>query len=170
MKKVILFIVPFFLMAAAETATVTKARADINPAQGQKVKGIVTFEKVTGGVRVVADIEGLTPGKHGFHIHEKGECTQPDFVSAGAHFNPDNQPHGGPDSEKHHVGDLGNLKAGPDGKAHYDRIDSVITLEGDHSVLNRSVIVHADPDDYVSQPAGNAGARIGCGIILPVND
>lgn len=168
MKRVLTLFVPFLLLADTEIVTVTQAKAEIRPAAGQQVKGTVTFEKVTGGVRVVADIEGLTPGKHGFHVHEKGDCSAPDFSSVGAHFNPDNQPHGGPDSEKRHVGDLGNLKAGPDGKAHYDRVDTLISLNGDNSIVGRAVVVHSAPDDYVSQPAGNSGNKIGCGVIEPV--
>ena len=116
-------------------------------------------------MRVVADIEGLTPGDHGFHVHEFGDCSAPDGTSAGAHFNPTKKPHGAPDNAERHVGDLGNITADESGKAHYDRIDTVIELNGENTIVGRSVIVHAKADDFVSQPAGNAGSRIACGVI-----
>ena len=144
---------------------IQEAYADIRPLPGNQVEGRVVFKVEDGGVRVTAHLKGLKPGEHGFHVHEKGDCSAPDGSSAGGHFNPDNQPHGAPDSPKRHVGDLGNIRADEDGFAIYDQFDALIQLEGPHSVVGRSVIVHADRDDYVSQPAGNAGARIGCGVI-----
>lgn len=142
-----------------------KAEAKINPSSGSQVTGTVTFEEVDGGVKVVADIKGLTPGKHGFHVHEHGDCSAPDASKAGMHYNPRNTNHGGPDSPVRHVGDLGNVVADDKGHAHYERIDAVITLDGPETIVGRSILVHADPDDYVSQPAGNSGKRIGCGLI-----
>lgn len=170
MKKFILTIFLGFMTAAGAhaSATVTKAIAKVHPAKGQTVTGTVTFTQLKEGVEVMADIEGLTPGKHGFHIHEKGDCSAPDFSSAGGHYNPTHKKHGGPDSPERHVGDLGNLVADKEGKAHYERVDSVIQLNGNESIVNYSVVIHADPDDYVSQPSGNAGSRIGCGIIEAV--
>lgn len=164
-KTLFLLISPLAFAFAVETATVTEAKAEVHSSSGSKVKGVVTFTQVDGGVKIVADFEGLTPGKHGFHIHEKGDCSAADASSAGAHYNPTNQPHGGPDSEKRHVGDFGNVKADESGKAHYERIDTVISLNGDHSIVEKSVVIHQDPDDYVTQPSGNSGARIGCGVI-----
>lgn len=138
--------------------------AAIAPTQGNTAKGEVRFYKVDGGVRVLAKIEGLTPGKHGFHVHEKGDCSAPDASSAGGHFNPNNAPHGAPTADRsaRHAGDLGNLEAGPDGKAQYDRVDAVLDYG---QLTGLSVLVHAGEDDLTSQPAGNSGARVGCGVI-----
>ncbi len=144
---------------------ITKAVAVMRPASGSNVHGLVTFTKVEGGVRVVADIEGLTPGEHGFHIHEFGDCSAASAASAGAHFNPHKEPHGGPDSAHQHEGDLGNILANDSGLGHYDRVNKMIELGGPESILGRSVIVHAKADDLKSQPTGNAGARVACGLI-----
>jgi superoxide dismutase, Cu-Zn family len=131
-----------------------------------KVKGKVTFTQKEDGVEVVAELTGLSPGEHGFHVHEFGDCSMADGKCAGGHFNPTKQPHAGPDDAKRHVGDLGNIKANEDGKATYKRVDKMIALNGANSVIGRSVIVHAKPDDFKTQdPPGNAGARIGCGTI-----
>lgn len=167
-KRIITFLCPFAFAFAVETAVVTEAKAEVNPSSGSKVRGTVTFTQVDGGVKIVGDFEGLTPGKHGFHVHEKGDCSAHDGSSAGAHFNPTNQPHGGPDSSARHVGDLGNVKADANGKAHYERIDSVISLNGENSILDKSIVIHQDPDDYTTQPTGNSGARVGCGVIHAV--
>jgi superoxide dismutase, Cu-Zn family len=139
-------------------------KAGIGPTQGNTAKGEVRFYKVDAGVRVVAKIDGLSPGKHGFHVHEKGDCSAPDASSAGGHFNPDGAPHGAPTAPRgaRHVGDLGNLEAGPDGTARYDRVDALLDYA---QLTGLSVLVHAGEDDYVSQPAGNSGARIGCGVV-----
>lgn len=150
---------------AVRAADVKKAVAVLQPTKGSIVNGIVTFTKVEGGVRVVADIAGLTPGEHGFHIHDFGDCSAPDAMSAGGHFNPAGHQHGAPDSEMRHVGDLGNVTADATGKAHVDRVDKQLALEGDHSIIGRSVIVHEKADDLKSQPTGNAGARVACGAI-----
>src|SRR5204863_7343636 len=98
------------------------ATTDLGPTQGNNVRGTVTFTRVSDGVRVEATITGLTPGTHGFHIHETGDCSAPDGSSAGGHWNPTGMVHGGPDASNHHLGDLGNLEADSTGTAHYDRI------------------------------------------------
>jgi Cu-Zn family superoxide dismutase len=126
----------------------------------------VTFAATSDGVRIIADIGGLKPGKHGFHIHEHGDCGSSDLASAGGHFNPTNKVHGGPDSAERHVGDLGNLEANASGFAHYDRVDKVISLNGPDSIIGKSVLLHEDPDDLTSDPSGNAGKRIACGVIV----
>lgn len=144
---------------------VTKAVAILHPTEGNKVQGVVTFTAVEGGVLVVADVSNLTPGKHGFHVHEHGDCSAHDASSAGGHFNPTKSKHGGPDSAERHVGDLGNLEADKDGKAHYSRVDKLLTLSGPDSIVTRSVVVHADEDDLTTQPTGNSGPRIACGVI-----
>lgn len=150
---------------AGRAAEVKKAVAVLQPTKDSTVHGIVTFTKAEGGIRVLADLEGLAPGEHGFHIHDFGDCSAPDGTSAGGHFNPAGHQHGGPDVEMRHVGDLGNLTADASGKAHYDRVDKQLSLEGDHSIIGRSVIVHEKVDDLKSQPTGNAGARLACGAI-----
>jgi Cu-Zn family superoxide dismutase len=145
--------------------TINAAVAVLHPTKGNSIQGIVKFTKEKGGIRVVADIEGIAPGNHGFHIHEYGDCSAPDGTSAGAHFNPEGKPHGAPTSQNRHVGDLGNIPANAEGKAHYEWTDPVITFTGTRSIIGRAIIVHADEDDLKSQPTGNAGPRIACGII-----
>jgi Cu-Zn family superoxide dismutase len=113
----------------------------------------------------VVHIEGLTPGEHGAHVHEFGDCSSPDGTSAGGHFNPFDQPHGGRDSAHRHVGDLGNVTAADSGVADADFADSVIALQGEASIIGRGMIVHAGRDDLTSQPSGAAGARIACGVV-----
>jgi superoxide dismutase, Cu-Zn family len=141
------------------------AMAQLNPTTTNSVRGTVHFTETRKGVKVVAHITGLTPGKHGFHIHEKGDCSAPDATSAGPHFNPTGSPHAGPDAPARHIGDLGNITANASGLAHYERTDKHLSFDGPNSILNRAVIVHAVPDDLTSQPAGNAGARVACGVI-----
>ena len=143
-----------------------KAFANLEPTQGNNVKGTVTFTQEPNGVRVVAEITGLTPGKHGFHIHEKGDCSAPDGTSAGGHFNPTNMPHGSPDSEQHHVGDLGNITADATGTATMNQVFGFLELTGTNSIVGRGVIVHSGEDDFTTQPTGNAGSRVACGVIM----
>ena len=144
---------------------VSKAVCVLKPTEGNDVKGTITFTKTGSGIQVVADVEGLTPGKHGFHVHEFGDITGLDGKTTGGHFNPEGMKHGAPGDKERHVGDLGNLVAGPDGKAHYERVDQVISLSGDHSIIGRAIIVHAGEDDLKSQPTGAAGARVAEGVI-----
>ena len=153
------------LAGAANGAEINKAVAVLHPTQGNNVTGTVYFNRTEKGIKVTADVMGLSPGKHGFHIHQFGDCTAPDGTSAGGHFNPENQPHAGPDQAKRHVGDLGNIVADSSGNAHYARTDSHLKFEGRDSIIGRAVIVHAGEDDLVSQPTGNAGARVACGVI-----
>jgi Cu-Zn family superoxide dismutase len=149
---------------ASASTEVTKAICMVQPLGGSKVAGKVVFTKVRDGVEVSAELTGLSPGEHGFHVHEFGDCSMADGTCAGGHFNPDGKPHGAPDAAQRHAGDFGNVKAGADGKATYKRIDKLATLNGPHSIIGRAIIVHAAPDDF-SQPTGNAGARVGCGVI-----
>ncbi|MGK5594059.1 MAG: superoxide dismutase family protein [Parachlamydiaceae bacterium] len=143
---------------------IKQAYAEIHSLEGNQVSGTVTFTALGGGVRVVANIEGLSPGPHGFHIHEFGIC-EDDFSSAGSHFNPGKEPHASPDSSRRHVGDFGNIIADQTGRAHYDRLDTHLKLEGEYSIIGKSVIVHLDEDDLRSQPTGHSGVRVGCGVI-----
>jgi Cu-Zn family superoxide dismutase len=142
-----------------------KAICILYATQGNSVSGTVTFTMVPEGIRIVADLSGLTPGKHGFHIHEFGDCSSPDGASAGGHFNPSGSPHGSPMDQVRHAGDMGNIIADASGKAHLEYVDSHMSFEGPNSILGRSVIVHAKEDDMKTQPTGNAGPRIACGVI-----
>lgn len=145
-----------------------KAKVLLKPTKGNEVTGEVTFVETDKGVHVVADVDGLKQGKHGFHIHENGDCSAPDGSSAGGHFNPKKALHGGPESAERHVGDLGNVVADDKGHGHYERDDFVITLKGENSIIGRSVVVHSDADDFKTQPTGNSGGRLACGIIEEV--
>lgn len=153
------------LAASAFAEEPTKAIAVLHPTKGSNVEGTVTFTKSGDAVKIVADVTGLTPGKHGFHIHEFGDCSSPDGKAAGGHFNPTNEPHAGHDAEKRHEGDLGNLEADSAGKAHLELTDKMMTMSGEKSILGRGVIVHEKEDDLTSQPVGNAGGRLACGVI-----
>lgn len=152
-------------MSHGTSAPPMKAVAVLLPTAGNSVHGIVHLEAVPHGVHITAQLEGLPPGEHGFHIHEFGDCSAPDGTSAGGHFNPEGVAHGGSDATTRHVGDLGNLTANAQGMASYDRVDTVVRLDGPHDVIGRGVIVHAGKDDLTSQPTGAAGARMACGVI-----
>ena len=142
-----------------------KAEAKLESRSGSNVTGTVTFTKEGNGIRVVAKVKGLTPGKHGFHIHEFGDCSAPDGTSAGGHFNPKSMQHSGPDSPQRHEGDMGNITADASGNAELEYTDPMMTFEGENSIIGKSVIVHEKEDDLVTQPTGNAGARVACGVI-----
>ncbi len=144
-----------------------RATAAVQPTEGSKVAGTVTFEDVSGGVRVHAEITGLTPNsRHGFHIHQYGYCGSSDALCTGGHFDPANTNHHAlPGAgERHHAGDMGNLEADANGKATYDAVIKGLSVAGEHGVLGRAVIIHANPDDG-GQPTGNAGGRIGVATI-----
>lgn len=143
----------------------TKAIAVLHPTAGSSVAGSVTFTRSGEEIKVVADVTGLTPGKHGFHIHEFGDCSSSDGNSAGGHFNPTHKAHGAPDAGDRHAGDLGNLEADASGKAHLEWSDKVMKLSGADSVVGHAVIVHEKADDLKTQPTGNAGGRLACGVI-----
>jgi superoxide dismutase, Cu-Zn family len=147
------------------SASELRAVAQLQPTQGNNVRGTVRFLDEGGKVRVIAEIAGLTPGEHGFHVHENGDCSAPDASSAGGHFNPTNQPHAARDAEARHIGDLGNLTADANGRAQLDYVDPKLTLNGPNSIVGRAVIVHAGRDDLRSQPSGDSGARVACGTI-----
>jgi Cu-Zn family superoxide dismutase len=151
-------------LGSASAQEITKAIAVLHPASGSQVAGTVTFTQTGDSVQVVADITGLTPGKHAFHIHEFGDCSAADASSAGSHFNPSHKPHGAPDAAEHHVGDMGNLEADATGKAHLELKSNLLKFSGETSILGRGVIVHEKVDDW-SQPVGNAGGRVACGVV-----
>lgn len=141
------------------------AVVQLAPTEGSSVVGTATFMPMNGGVHVEATVAGLEPGLHGFHVHENGDCSAPDASSAGGHFSPEDSPHGGPDDQERHVGDLGNLEAGEDSTAEYSRVDSMLTMSGANSIIGRALVVHAGEDDLTSQPSGDSGDRLACGVI-----
>lgn len=152
--------------AARGAETPTQAKATIAAKSGSTVAGTATFTELPNGVQVVVDIAQASPGAHGFHIHEKGDCSAPDAMSAGAHFNPAGNPHAGPRDMARHNGDFGNIDVGPDGKGRLELVDDLLTVKpGLTSVVGKSIIFHAQTDDLKTQPAGNSGARLGCGVI-----
>jgi Cu-Zn family superoxide dismutase len=155
-----------FCSNAADTATVQQAVAVLQPTAGQHCHGVVRFTQEGDSVKVVADLEGLSPGqKHAFHIHQYGDCSAPDGMSAGGHYNPEGHQHALPPTENRHAGDLGNVEADNDGKAHYELTVNNISIVGQKNpIVGHAVIVHAKVDD-ASQPVGNAGGRIACGVI-----
>ena len=143
----------------------------MHPDGGSGVTGVVKLEQPQGGkTKISAEIKGLTPGKHGFHIHEFGNLSE-GCKTAGPHFNPFGKTHGAPDREERHVGDLGNVVAGDDGVAKFELEDHLVQLTGEHTVIGRSFVVHADVDDLgdggheLSKTTGNAGGRLACGVI-----
>ncbi len=143
-----------------------RATANLEPTKGNATAGTVTFVERMGQVVVIAEVTGLAPNReHGFHVHEKGDCSSGDGMSAGGHFNPDGRPHG-PQGGAHHAGDMPNLVADAGGRARASfALDDVTVGPGAKSIVGRGLIVHKDPDDYKTQPTGNAGARLACAVI-----
>jgi Cu-Zn family superoxide dismutase len=141
-------------------------RVPLSAKSGSKLSGVASFTETPEGVRVVIDVAGLSPGKHATHVHEKGDCSAADAMSAGDHFNPDSHQHGLPSTKSRHTGDLGNIVVGEDGKGHYDVVSPGANLRTSdpHSYVNRALVVHDTLDDG-GQPSGNAGGRVGCGEI-----
>jgi len=150
---------------ANQMSKITKAICVLSSTEGNETSGIVTFTQSEEGVKIVAQIEGLTEGKHGFHIHQYGDCSAVDGTSAGGHFNPEGKKHGSQMDHERHIGDLGNVVANAEGKAYYEKVDKEVSLNGKNSIIGRGIIVHAGEDDLKSQPTGNAGARVACGVI-----
>lgn len=155
--------------AAMQSGPRPIAVADLSPTQGNKTSGTVSFVQKGGQILVDARVEGLSPGAHGFHVHEKGDCSAPDAMSAGGHFNPAGTPHGSPSHAQRHAGDFGNLQADASGRASLQLTvpATQISLEkgAPNSIIGKGLIVHADPDDYTTQPTGNAGKRLACAVI-----
>ncbi|HSD61609.1 MAG TPA: superoxide dismutase family protein [Burkholderiales bacterium] len=152
---------------AGMTPSSPSANTTLKPTQGNKAAGSVRFTQQGDKVRVVANVTGLTPGLHGFHIHTNGDCSAPDAMSAGGHFNPHGSHHGDVQAADRHAGDLGNLTADKDGNAKVDVAVEGLSLAADasNSVVGRAVVIHANPDDLKSQPAGNSGPRVACGVV-----
>ena len=148
-----------------EVSKVNKAVCVLQPTAGDSASGVVMFTKADDGIKIEVRMNKLTPGKHGFHIHQWGDCTATDGTSAGGHFNPENKEHGATGDDVRHVGDLGNVEADSLGLVNITMTDNMLSFEGEHSIIGRSVVVHAGEDDLESQPTGNAGARVACGVI-----
>jgi superoxide dismutase, Cu-Zn family len=146
----------------AEPQPPTEGVAVVMPTKGQKAHGVIVIKQEGDLVRITGSVSGLTPGKHGFHIHEYGDLRGGDGMAAGAHFSPKGHEHGGPDDAEHHAGDLGNITANADGVATVNVSSKDLEL---HFIVGRAVVVHEKADDLKSQPAGDAGARIAVGVI-----
>lgn len=150
-----------------------RAAAPLRDAEG-KVLGVALFVQEAQGVRISLTVKGLSPGEHGIHIHSVGKCEPPDFLSAGPHFNPTNKKHGLNNPEGPHAGDLPNLVVGEDGSAVYEHVTDRVTLTpGELSLFDEdgsALIIHAGPDDQITDPAGNSGARVLCGVITPMKE
>lgn len=145
------------------------AVANIEARTGSTVSGTATFVEADGKVRVVILVKGAAPGQHAVHVHEKGDCSDPEAKSAGSHFNPDgpSHKHGAPSDLEHHAGDFGNMEVDANGIGKLELETAGLTVKpGPRSVVGRAIIIHDKADDFVTQPTGNAGGRIGCGVIL----
>ncbi len=174
------FLVMIFAMApvlainapAVVLAQNTSALATLRAADGREV-GSATFTETAVGVEIALKVHGMPAGRHGFHIHAKGSCEPPEFKSAGGHFNPEGKKHGLNNPQGHHLGDLPNLEVGPDGKGEAKVVAAGVTLgKGENSLLRKggtALVIHAGADDEKSDPAGNAGPRIACGLIRPAS-
>ena len=167
--KTMLLIVAAAALAGCQSvpADAPKATASLLPTKGNKASGTVNFTQVGDQVRVTGNVSGLSPGQeHGFHIHEAGDCSSGDGMSTKGHFNPFGKPHGDPATPERHAGDMPALKADSNGYAGIDAALDIMTVTpGPASIVGRGLIVHASPDDYKTQPTGNAGARIACAVI-----
>jgi Cu-Zn family superoxide dismutase len=149
-----------------------RARAELQPTRGNTASGTAYFKQFGERVRVHAAVTGLRPGReHGFHIHEVGDCSSGDGMSAKGHFNPFGKPHAHHSTAERHAGDLPALVADAAGRAELTiELDVLTVASGPASVVGRGLIVHADPDDYRTQPTGNSGARIACAVIRRATD
>jgi Cu-Zn family superoxide dismutase len=160
-------------VAAAEVGK--EAVADIHGAGDthDKINGKATFVQESTGVKIIVDVDGLAPGKHGIHIHEKPDLSDPKLISAGGHFNPDgpSHKHAGPTDSERHAGDLGNIEVDDKGHGHLEISDDALTIEGPRGVVGHSIIIHEKVDDLkTQQPPGNAGGRVAGGVIVLATD
>jgi Cu-Zn family superoxide dismutase len=170
MTKKLWFLVGFFCLLTAPIllAAALKAKADIFSAKGEQV-GTAIFTQKSNGVQLELKATNLPPGVHGFHIHNVGTCDAPDFKTAGPHFNPEGKQHGWDNPQGHHLGDMHNITVAASGKATVKAFIAGATLgDGPNSLFHpggTALVIHEKPDDNKSDPAGNAGARIACGVI-----
>lgn len=155
------------LLTACATPTGPSAGAQLQPTRGNSTSGEVRFVQHGDKVRVSGEVRGLKPGaEHGFHVHEKGDCSSGDGMSTGGHYNPDGRKHGAHGRGEHHAGDLPSLKADAQGVARFSFESNGISVGGGKAdIVGRGLIVHRDPDDYTTQPTGNAGPRLACAVI-----
>ena len=158
-------------LAAAGQQPGPQGSSELRDAAGEVV-GTATFTEDAAGVQIMVQATGLPAGEHGIHIHEVGRCDPPDFVSAGAHYNPSAKQHGLQNPEGPHEGDLPNLMAAEDGTATYSATNPRVTLLPDNLTSlfperGTALVIHAGPDDQTTDPAGNSGGRIACGVIMP---
>jgi len=155
------------LSLAAPALAVDTASAVLRDASGKEV-GAATFTVTPSGVLISLDLTAVPPGEHGFHVHTTGKCEPPDFKSAGPHFNPDQTKHGFMTPEGPHAGDLPNLHVPADGKLQVEVLEPNVTLSGEAPLLDAdgsALVIHAGADDYKTDPAGNSGDRVACGVI-----
>ncbi len=165
-KLVLLTLVCLAAMSCAHAKNGPMAMATLAPTTGQTATGTVRFQDMgTDGTEVTIDLKNVPPGVHGFHIHEGNSCAD-DAKAAGGHFNPTSMPHAAPDAASHHSGDFGNVTADDKGEVHATFMTHSVTVAaGTTSVIGHAVVLHASPDDLTTQPSGNAGARIACGVV-----
>jgi superoxide dismutase, Cu-Zn family len=145
------------------------ATATLQGAPGDDIAGTVTFHSTADGVHIVAEVTGVDgAGRHGFHVHENGQCDhegEKHFTSAGGHFNPTGAEHACPPTDPRHAGDLGNIEVGANGSARMEMTSNELSLTGPNSVIGKAIILHANEDDCKTQPTGNAGDRLACGVV-----
>ena len=169
MKTIFAFLISLCALAAfARADDVIGGVVLLKPVSGSQVTGTVIFTKTSDGAKVAVDLENLKPGKHGFHIHEKGDCSDPKAASAGGHFNPAKSHHGGVDTAQRHAGDFGNLEANASGKVHAELQLKGVKFDGADAIIGKSLIVHEKEDDLKTDPSGNSGDRVACGVIEPM--
>ena len=165
MKKLALLSIVLLTVACASSKG-PMGMVMLTPISGSQATGTVHLQELgDGSVDVSADITGVPPGVHGFHIHDKGDCSD-NGNAAGGHFNPTNAPHADPNAQSHHAGDFGNVTADANGEIHAHFNTRAITIKpGTTSAVGHAIILHANPDDLTTQPSGNAGPRIACGVV-----
>ena len=148
----------------------TKAVSDLHSATMEKMSGLMKIEDNSDHLNIEIEVSGLKPNtKHGFHIHENGMCEGPSYKSSGEHFNPHKHPHGKPDTKKRHIGDMGNIETDANGAAKKTIILPKQKIDDLNLIIGKSVLIHAGTDDLKTQPSGDSGDRIACGLIKPVN-
>ncbi len=167
LKACLLALLPLTGCDSEDEHTKLEAIAEIAPTSGNSVTGMAIFTQDEDTITLTIDIENASPGLHGVHIHETGDCSAPDGTSAGGHWNPTGTDHGRWGSDTFHLGDIGNIPVGQDGTGYIELTTDLWEMDtgSDLDIVGKAIIVHADADDFTSQPSGAAGARIGCGVI-----